>query len=183
MLLEDANPHIVLVEAHLPDLKGYEIIASARLRGSAARFVAYSAHEEYIDVMGFVRAGAAGYISKDETIENLIRGVKSIAHGGTWYSQRIAHKLGEWVQTVSLPMERLTPQETNVLRLLAHGKTDAEILTELRIASRTLRHHLQNAMAKIGVQERTQALLWALEHDLGKEDLRKDQGTYATHGK
>ncbi len=95
-------------------------------------------------------------------------------------SQRIAQKLAEWVQTTLLPTERLTPQETNVLCLLARGKTDAEILAELGIAPRTLRHHLQNAMMKIGVQEKTQAVLWALEQDLGGKRLREAQVTYAT---
>jgi DNA-binding NarL/FixJ family response regulator len=142
--------------------------------------IAYSAYEEYEDVMGFVRAGAAGYIVKDEPVENLIHGIKTVARGGTWYSQRIAQKLAEWAQATTLPMERLTPQETNVLRLLARGKTDAEIMTELGIASRTLWHHLKSVMEKIGVQERTQALLWALEQGLGHKRLREAQVTYAT---
>ncbi len=86
--------------------------------------------------------------------------------------------MAEWAQATTLPMERLTLQETNVLRLLARGKTDAEIMTELGIASRTLRHHLQHAMEKIGVQERTQAVLWALEQGLGDKRLREAQDTY-----
>ncbi len=91
--LNASKPQIVLIDGRLSDLNGYEVIASARLRGSAARFVAYSAYEEYEDVMGFVRAGAAGYIVKDESVENLIHGIKTAARGGVWYSCQISPKL------------------------------------------------------------------------------------------
>jgi len=66
---------------------------------------------------------------------------------------------------------------------LARGKSDAEIMAPLQMAPRTLRHHLQNVMEKIGAQERTQAVLWALENGLGEKRLRDTQESYAADEK
>ncbi|MBI4674122.1 MAG: response regulator transcription factor, partial [Chloroflexi bacterium] len=147
--MERERPDIVLLDCRLPDLSGWEVAALAQARGYPSRLIGYSAHEEYDDVMGMLQNGAVGYVTKDESAENLFQAIETVARGGTWFSQRISKKLVEWAL---MPAVELTVQETNVLRLLARGKTDAEIMAGLGIAPRTLRHHLRNIMDKLHLE-------------------------------
>lgn len=178
-LLESLNPQVVLLDGRLPDLCGYEIIERARERNSDARFIAYSAYEEYEDVMNLLRAGASGFVVKDEATENLLHAVRTVARGGTWYSQRIAQKLGEWAQKPPSP-HQLTESQVRVLRLVARAQSDDEIMAELGISARMLRHHLRNLMDRAGVTTRAQLLLWALEQGFGAKRLREERGDYTT---
>lgn len=178
-LIERERPDIVLLDGRLPDLCGREIVEIAKARGTAARFVAYSAHEEYDDVMGMVRAGAVGFVIQDEAPKNLIEAIETAARGGTWFSQRIAKKLAEWAQTTPPQAHSLSPQELRVLCLMARAKSDGAIIQELNISPRTLRHHVRNAMDKVGVDTRAKLMLWALENGLGEKQSRQAQ---APHG-
>ena len=182
-LLAHLNPDVMLLDCRLPDLCGREIVEIAKARGTAARFVAYSAHEEYDDVMGMVRAGAVGFVVQDEAANNLIEAIETVARGGTWFSQRIAKKLAEWAHSPPAQAHEFTAHQMRVLRLIARGKTDQEIITELNIAPRTLRHHVRNAMDKVGVDTRAKLMLWALENGLGEKQLRQAQAPYGSSQK
>jgi len=133
--------------------------------------------------MGMLKSGAVGYIVKNESPENLCAAIAAVARGETWFSQCIAKKLAAWAQAAPVSAVELTAQEMNVLRLLARGKNDAEIMATLQIAPRTLRHHLQNVMKKIGAQERAQAMWWALENGFGEKQLRQAQAPYGSSQK
>jgi DNA-binding CsgD family transcriptional regulator len=77
----------------------------------------------------------------------------------------------------------LSPQQVRVLRLMARAKSDAEIMCELNISPRTLRHHLRNAMDKVGVDTRAKLMLWALENGFGEKRLRELRDEYRTRAK
>ena len=81
------------------------------------------------------------------------------------------------------PMDELSPQEMRVLRLIARAKSDQEILCELNISARTLRHHVRNVMDKIHVNTRGKLMLWALENGFGEKRLQELRGMYRTSAK
>lgn len=166
--MEREQPDIVLLDRRLPDLCGRELAALARERGYTSRFIAYSAYEDYDDVMGMLKSGAMGYVIKDESPKNLLLAIAAVAHGETWFSQRIAKSLAEWAQAAPAPNDGLTAAEQSVLHHLAAGKSDHEIAAELDIPPRTVRFHRQNISDKLHLTRREQVMLWSLEHGYGK---------------
>ncbi|MBI4673075.1 MAG: response regulator transcription factor [Chloroflexi bacterium] len=176
-LMEREQPEVVLLDCRLPDLSGREIAALAQAHGYTSRLIAYSAREEYDDVMGMLEHGVVGYIVKDESPENLRQAIATVARGGTWFSQRIAKKLAEWAQAAPVQTRGLTNAEKIVLRYMAAGKSDREIAADLRITPRTVRFHRQNISDKLHLTRREQIMLWALEHGYGKQTASVTPGS------
>ncbi len=120
-------------------------------------------------VRSLIAAGAEGYVLKEEATLVVVRAIRTVVQGDTWFSRAIVDKMarlgiGEQPAAGS-PV--LTERETQVLRLVAKGKTNAAIANALCIAEPTVRFHLQSVYDKIGVRSRTQAAIWAVKHGWG----------------
>jgi len=113
-------------------------------------------------VTGAVRAGAIGYLLKDTQADELCRAIKAAAAGQVQLSPQAAARLMREVRAPESP-EALTERETEVLRLLARGKANKEIGAALYIGEKTVKTHVSNILAKLGVQSRTQAALYAVQ--------------------
>jgi two-component system, NarL family, response regulator LiaR len=120
---------------------------------------------EDASVTGAVKAGAIGYLMKDTEAEELGRAIKAAAEGRVYLAPEAAARLMREVRTPESP-ETLTERETEVLQLLARGKANKQIATSLYVTEKTVKAHVSSILAKLGVQSRTQAALYAVRAGL-----------------
>jgi len=119
-----------------------------------------------------MRAGARGYVLKEADPEELRRAVDAAQRGEVMLCTLIADKVlehfraGPWLQSVAVPYEQLTQRELEVLRLAADGLSNKEIATPLAISEKTVKNHIANIFSKLNVNDRTQAILYALRQGL-----------------
>lgn len=167
------RPDVVLMDIRMPVLDG--IVATTRLR----------AMEDPLDVLvlttfgedevlwGAIEAGAAGFVLKDCSAEDLIAAVRAVAGGGAWFDQGVAPRLLDHYRRLVAPaaregarLELLTDREHDVLRLIARGATNAEIAAELFVAEATVKTHVGSIFTKLGVRDRAAAIVFAYDHGL-----------------
>jgi DNA-binding NarL/FixJ family response regulator len=159
-LAHELRPDVVLMDLLMPAMDG--IAATAAIRGELPdiEVIALTSVLEDASVVGAVRAGAIGYLLKDTQSDELRRAIKAAASGQVQLAPQAAARLMREVRAPESP-EALTERETAVLRLLAVGKANKEIARELSVGEQTVKSHVSNILAKLGVQSRTQAALHA----------------------
>lgn len=155
------QPDVVLMDLLMPVMDGIAAIAAIRRDTPHTEVIALTSVLEDTSVMAAMRAGAIGYLLKDTHAEELCRAIKAAAAGQVQLSPQIAARLIREVQAPDSP-EKLTERETEVLRLLALGRANKEIALELHIGEKTVKTHVSNILAKLGVFSRTQAALYAV---------------------
>ena len=156
-------PDIVVLDVEMPEMTGVEVARALRDDGAATRVLVLSGYDDAEYVGALLDAGAAGYLTKDESLRSIVEAVRGIAAGEDgWLSRRVA------AQVVSLRRQRpegppggLTPRETDVLRLVAQGRTNAAAAAALSVSEHTVRNHLANVYAKLEVGNRAEATAWA----------------------
>ena len=163
------RPDVVLMDLLMPGMDG--ITATGIIRGELpdTEVIALTSVLEDAAVVGAVKAGAIGYLLKDTHSDALCRAIKAAAAGQVQLAPQAAARLLREVRTPDSP-EVLTARETEVLRLLAAGKANKQIAAELGIGENTVRTHVSSILAKLGVQSRTQAALYAAQIGLAKLD-------------
>jgi DNA-binding NarL/FixJ family response regulator len=169
--LPAARPDVVLMDIRMPGLDG--IAATAQLRGMAdpvAVLVLTTFGEDEV-LWGAIEAGAAGFVLKDSSAEDLIAAVRAIAGGGAWFDPGVAPRVLERYRRVVAPATRdaarldlLTEREHAVLRLMARGATNAEIAASLFVAEATVKTHVRSIFRKLDVRDRAAAIVFAYDH-------------------
>ena len=156
----ETQPGVVLMDLLLPKLDG--IAATERIRKALpdVQVIALTSVLEDASVVGAVRAGAIGYLLKNADADELVSAVHAAAQGQVRLSPEASSRLMREVRAPQSP-EILTERETEVLRLLARGKANKEIARELNVSENTVKSHVHNVLAKLGVLSRTQAALHA----------------------
>jgi DNA-binding NarL/FixJ family response regulator len=159
-LARQLHPDVVLMDLLMPGMDGIAATAAIRSELPDTEVVVLTGLLEDARVIDVVRAGASGYLLKDTEADALCRAVKAAAARQVQLSAGAAARL---LREVRAPEGRvqLTERETEVLRLLADGKANKEIARKLRIAEKTSKVHVSNILAKLGMQSRTQAALYA----------------------
>jgi DNA-binding NarL/FixJ family response regulator len=159
-MAHDLRPDVVLMDLLMPVMDG--IAATERIRRELpdVEVLALTSVLEDNAVIGAVRAGAVGYLLKDTEADELRRAIKAAAAGQVQLSPQAAARLLREVRAPESP-ETLTEREADVLRLLATGRANKEIAAELHIGEKTVKTHVSNILAKLGVHSRTQAALYA----------------------
>ncbi|HMO95280.1 MAG TPA: response regulator transcription factor [Tepidiformaceae bacterium] len=160
-LARDLQPDVVLMDLLMPVKDGITAIGEIRREMPDVEVIALTSVLEDASVVGAVKAGAIGYLLKDTQSGELRRAIKAAAEGQVQLSPQAAARLMREVRTPESP-ESLTDRETEVLRLLAGGYANKEIARELIIGEKTVKTHVSNILAKLGVQSRTQAALYAV---------------------
>lgn len=140
---------MAFVQAHCPEL----------------RVLVLTAHGDDAYVRGMLAAGVAGYVLKDEAPDALVDAIRSVAHGGTWFSRSVVEVLMQPDRPVTLGGLALTHRERELLRLLARGWDNARISRELDLGEQTVRNYLSRLYGKLGVKTRAEAIVWAHKHD------------------
>jgi DNA-binding NarL/FixJ family response regulator len=172
----EAAPDVVLVDVHLPDGTGAQVIEAVLIGRPETRFLALSVSDAAEDVIAVVRAGARGYVTKTISGTELVDAVYRVAAGDAVFSPRLAGFVldafaalapaVEGRQTFDPELDQLTPREREVLRLIARGYTYKEIARELYISGKTVESHVSSVLRKLQLSTRHQLTRWATERRL-----------------
>jgi DNA-binding NarL/FixJ family response regulator len=163
-LAAELDPDVVLMDLRLPGLDGVEATARLHARHPRTRVVVLTTYSTDNDILRAVEAGAAGYLLKDVTASALAAAVRAAARGETVLAAPVATRLMTELRRGA--SERLTPRESDVLRLVAEGLSNAEIGARLYISEPTVKSHLQRVFSKLGVDDRTRAVTVAITRGL-----------------
>ncbi|POX56735.1 DNA-binding response regulator [Streptomyces sp. Ru71] len=163
-LVERFDPDVALVDLRMPVLDGVATTTEIVARYPRTRVLILTTYDTDVEIERGVEAGAIGYLLKDTTREQLVDAVHAAARGETVLAPRVAAKL---VARMRRPaQEPLTDRETDVLEAVADGLTNAEIGRRLVIAEATVKTHLLRLFAKLDVNDRTRAVVVAMERGL-----------------
>lgn len=154
-------PDIVLMDLLMPGLDGVAATAIIRSELPDTEVIALTSVLESESVLRAVKAGAIGYLLKDTQASELRRAIKAAAAGQVQLSPQASAYLLRSVRTPEMPV-LLTERETEVLRLLAQGRSNKEIARHLQVVEDTVKTHVRHIFSKLGAQSRTQAVLCAM---------------------
>jgi DNA-binding NarL/FixJ family response regulator len=165
-------PDLVLMDLKMPGMNGIEATRHIRARFPQVKVLVLTTYDDDEWVFDAIRAGASGYLLKDTPREKVVEAIRGTVSGRSFVDPAVAGKLLDQVasrqtQPASLLTEKLTERETDVLNLLARGLTNAEIAGQLRLSEGTVRNHVSAILDKLGVPDRTQAAVIAIQHGLG----------------
>ena len=164
-----ARPDVVLLDVHMPDGGGAAVLAALVDELPATRFLALSVSDAAEDVIGVIRAGAKGYVTKTISADELAAAVRRVAGGDVVFSPRLAGFVLDAFRdspvqpAVDPEFDQLTPREREVLRLLARGYAYKEIAGELFISVKTVETHASNVLRKLQLSSRHQLTRWAAD--------------------
>ena len=162
------RPEVVLLDVHLPDGGGAEVIRRA---GGGARFLALSVSDAADDVIAVIRAGARGYVTKTISGADLAGAVRRVAEGDAVFSPRLAGFVldafaGQPPPRADAELDQLTPREREVLRHIARGYMYKEIAHRLGISAKTVEAHVSAVLRKLQLSSRHELTRWAAERRL-----------------
>lgn len=176
-LVEKYKPDVVLMDINMPDVNGVEATADLVQTFPSTKVIILSIHDDEHYVMHALKTGAQGYLLKEMDSSSLIDAIRVVSAGGAYLHPQITHNLvGEYRklanQSESIedgylhtePMHILTKRECEVLQLLAEGKSNRAISLALEISEKTVKNHVSNILQKMGVKDRTQAVVTSIKN-------------------
>ncbi|MEJ7725517.1 MAG: response regulator transcription factor [Actinomycetes bacterium] len=167
----DSVPDVVLLDVHLPGGGGVAVLQAVLARQPEIRFLALSVSDAAEDVIGVIRAGARGYVTKAITGPELVAAIRRVGEGDAVFSPRLAGFVldaftGIDIAAVDEELDQLTPREREVLRLIARGYAYKEVAKELFISVKTVETHVSAVLRKLQLSNRHQLTRWATERRL-----------------
>jgi DNA-binding NarL/FixJ family response regulator len=172
-LADELRPDVVLMDLRMPDVAGPDATRQILALHPETRVLVLTVASDSADVESALKAGATGFMAKDTPIDSVVVAVRAAAQGVAWLSPRAAELvLGRVRQQGAEPeeepgsLDQLSARELDVLRLIAHGKENAEIAEALNISPRTAKNHVSNILAKLGLAGRVQAAIYAVRRGL-----------------
>jgi two-component system, NarL family, response regulator LiaR len=173
------RPDVILMDLLMPEMDGIEAIRRITAADPGARVLVLTSFAGDDKVFPAIQAGAMGYLLKESGSDELLQAIRQVHRGETTLHPAIARKLlQEVVRPKSEPPteEPLTERELDVVRLIARGRSNKEIASDLVISEATVRTHVSNILAKLHLASRTQAALYALREGLASLDDAPAQG-------
>ena len=173
----ETHPDVVLLDLVMPHMDGVQALTAIKHALPETRFLVLTSFSDDARVFPAIRAGALGYLLKDSSPQELLNAIREVYRGEPYLHPTIARKLMRMTdhQTDRLqPKDTLTPRELEVLRLMTGGWSNREIGDRLVINERTVRTHVRSILAKLGLENRTQAVLFALREGLALLDGKHD---------
>lgn len=166
-MIVQAQPDVVLLDVHLPGGNGPEVIRRVGDRAPKTRYLALSVSDAADDVIATIRAGARGYVTKSISGPELVDAVAQVAEGDAVFSPRLAgFVLDAFAGSVEIAdvdeeLDRLSPRERDVMRLIARGYTYREAASELFLSVKTIETHVSNVLRKLQLSNRNELARWA----------------------
>jgi DNA-binding NarL/FixJ family response regulator len=170
-LIRELDPDVVLLDVHLPDGGGEGVIAAVAPERPGVKFLALSVSDAAEDVIGVIRAGARGYVTKTISSDELSAAVQRVAEGDAVFSPRLAGfvldafregaRVGDDAE-----LENLTAREREVLQLIARGYKYKEIAGRLHLSIKTVEAHVSSVLRKLQLSSRAELTRWAHERRL-----------------
>jgi DNA-binding NarL/FixJ family response regulator len=172
-LATELLPDVVVMDLNLPGMSGIEATWRLADAAPATRVLVLTVSADEADVREAVLAGASGYLIKDASDAAIVDGVRSAAAGESLIAPRVATKLLDQLRSQTVHNDggddeqvALTPRELTVLKLVAEGKGNADIARELFVSPQTVRIHVSNILAKLEIQNRIQAAVYAVRRGI-----------------
>jgi DNA-binding NarL/FixJ family response regulator len=174
-LAAEHAPDVVLMDLRMPRCDGIEATRRLAAAGSPARVIALTTYADDESVLGALRAGARGYLTKDAGAADIRAAIEAVARGEAALDPAVQHHVvaavGSAAPTPAPPGEPalpddLTPREAEVLALIAEGLSNQEIADRLVVSPATVKSHINHLFAKAGVRDRAQAVAYAYRHGL-----------------
>ncbi|MDP1699307.1 MAG: response regulator transcription factor [Xanthomonadaceae bacterium] len=168
-MVANVRPDVVLMDMRMPVMSGLEALQALALRGDLPPTIILTTFDDDQLVLAGIKAGARGYLLKDVSLDQLVTAIKTVAEGGSLVQPAITQRLLSGLEHlhndfVSLDKpDPLTERETEILRLMAGGFSNKEIANSLHVAEGTVKNHVSNILSKLGVRDRTRAVLKAFE--------------------
>jgi DNA-binding NarL/FixJ family response regulator len=170
-LIRELDPDVVLLDVHLPDGGGEGVIATVAPERPGVKFLALSVSDAAEDVIGVIRAGARGYVTKTISRDELADAVRRVSEGDAVFSPRLAgfvldaFRSGEPLAGDE-ELDTLTPREREVLQLIARGYLYKEIAARLHLSPKTVEAHVSSVLRKLQFSTRHELTRWAQERRL-----------------
>lgn len=168
----ESRPDVLLLDVRMPGLSGVQVAAELSAKGALPPTLLLTTFEDDAALVAGLRAGARGYLLKGVTPEILVEAIRTVAGGGAYLYAPLAGALNasrreaSWQQDALPDPEKLTERETDVLKLMTSGISNREIADALRLGEGTVRNHVSSILSKLGVSDRTKAVLYALQKRL-----------------
>jgi DNA-binding NarL/FixJ family response regulator len=168
-LVRELAPDVVVMDLNMPGMTGVEATRQVTSLAPLTRVVVLTISDQDEDVMNAILAGACGYLLKDSSIQDLMQGIRAAAVGESLISPHIATKVlqriraaGTHEQGAATIRAELSDREIEVLKLIANGKDNANIASELHISPKTVKNHISNILMKLQIDNRIQAAVYAV---------------------
>jgi DNA-binding NarL/FixJ family response regulator len=171
-LARELTPDVVLMDVRMPRVDGIEATRRIARLSDGPRVLVLTTFDLDEYVFGALRAGASGFLLKDAPEEHLLAAIRVVADGGSLFAPTVSRRLIERFaaldgsETTPPSLDALTARETEVLRLLARGRSNAEIAAELVVSEHTVKTHVARVLGKLGLRDRIQAVILAYETGL-----------------
>jgi DNA-binding NarL/FixJ family response regulator len=162
-LAQILQPDVILLDLNMPGPAPVDTVTLLQEKCPNTKLVILTAYDDDAYVRGMVGAGVAGYILKDEAVEVVVRAIRVILQGGTWYSRTVMEKLA-YIPYGKMRGQKLTSRERQLLVMIAQGWSNMQIAGELQLAEQTVRNYASRLYSKIEVHSRAQAIVWAREN-------------------
>jgi DNA-binding NarL/FixJ family response regulator len=166
-VIRRTQPDVVLLDVHMPDGGGQAVLAGVAAEVPSTRFLALSVSDAAEDVIGVIRAGARGYVTKSISGGELADAVRRVAEGDAVFSPRLAgfvldaFSTGGDAPVVDEELDLLTAREKEVMRLIARGYAYKEVAKELFISGKTVETHVSSVLRKLQLSNRRELTRWA----------------------
>jgi NarL family two-component system response regulator LiaR len=170
-LAAQKKPDMVLMDLKMPIMNGVEATRQIRAKYPEIKVLVLTTYADDEWVFDAIRAGASGYLLKDTPRDEVLKAIRGTVTGKTYVDPSVAGKVlrqasGHQTQPAILITSQLTERETEVLRLIAKGLNNKDISDRLFLSEGTVRNHVSAILAKLGVSDRTQAAVIAIQHGL-----------------
>ncbi len=165
-------PDVVLLDMRMPGKSGLDVLEQLSADGTLPPTIILTTFDDDEMVLAGIRAGAKGFLLKDVSLEELVTAIRTVAQGGSVVKPAVTERLLKGLQNMHTDFssldrpDPLTDRETEILRLMAGGYSNKEIANSLGVAEGTVKNHVSNILSKMGVRDRTRAVLKAFEMGL-----------------
>ena len=167
--IEDGHPEVLLLDVRMPKMNGIELLREMRARAILVPVILLTTFDDDQALLEGIRLGAKGYLLKDVSLATLTGAIHLVAAGGSMISPVVTERLRQGLMQAQLPPdegcggEALTQREVEIMRLMTGGYSNREIADSLFISEGTVKNHVSNILSKLGVRDRTRAVLKAIE--------------------
>jgi two-component system, NarL family, nitrate/nitrite response regulator NarL len=179
-LVRQLNPQVLLLDLSLPKVNGLEVLREQSKLGTSTRTILLTASIEGEQIVEALQLGAHGIVLKHSALQLLLKSIRCVNDGQYWIGQEgvsdLIQALRRTIPAPSVSASKahqdfgLTPRERQVIALVGAGYTNKDLARELVISENTAKHHLTNVFDKLGVSNRLELVLFAVEHRLINED-------------
>jgi DNA-binding NarL/FixJ family response regulator len=157
---------VLVLDVEMPVINGLDVCRRLQEAGAPVHVLVLSAYDHAAYVYGLLEAGAHGYLLKDEAPDTIVQAVIATATGALWLSPSIAGRVRQRVLgQEAADVTSLTQRETELLRHIVAGSTNAEIAEALQVREQTIKNYVSRLYAKLGVHSRVEAVTWATQHE------------------